>query len=159
MDNSQLHSLFILLHTFTATLSFLAGCLLIFSPAYATNPRLFGIYLWSLIGMTVLLAGAIVLNWNEYSDIEQIVFPGLLGLALFMVFRGWGAGLVLGVRPKDWKLGYIEHIGFTLISFFEGFIIVSGLNAGLPGWLVAIVAVLGLLGGRWVIAQAKRRTA
>ena len=159
MDSSSLHNLFILLHTVAAIVSFFAGSLLLFSRTYATNERLFGLYFWSLAAMAVLLAGAIIVYWKEYTDTEQIVFPGLLGLALFMLFRGWGAGLVLHTQQKDWRLGYIEHIGFTLISLFEGFIIVSGLNSGLPGWLVALVAVIGLLMGRWVIASAKRRTA
>ena len=44
-----------------------------------------------------------------------------------------------------------------LISLFEGFIIVSGLNSGLPGWLVAILAILGVLLGRWLIRFAQRR--
>ena len=159
MDHSTIHSVLINLHSAAATIAFFAGCLLIFSRTYALNRTLFNVYLWTLIGMTILLAGAVVVYWEEYSDIERIIFPGLLGLALFMAFRGWAAGLVLATRQGDWKLGYIEHIGFTLISLFEGFVIVSGLNAGLPGWLVGLVAVLGLLIGRWVNSQAKRRTA
>lgn len=159
MDSSSFHSTLITLHTVTATISFLAGCLLIFSPKYATNETVFNLFLWPLIGMCLTLAGAIFVNWGEYSDTERIVFPGLLGLAFFMIFRGWGAGLVLHTRPKKWKLGYVEHIGFTLISLFEGFVIVSGLNAGLPGWLVGIIAILGLLGGRQFISYAKRTTA
>ena len=156
MDTDSLHNVLIVLHTIMATVSFFAGCLLIFSPKYATNETVFNLYLWPLIGMGLLLAGAIFVYWSEYTDTERIVFPGLLGLAFFMIFRGWGASLVLHTQPKNWKLGYIEHVGFTLISLFEGFVIVSGLNAGLPGWLVAIVAILGLLGGRWVLAYAKR---
>ena len=159
MDSSSLHNIFIVLHTVTAVISFLAGGLLLYSQAYATNRTLFGLYFWTLAAMAILLAGAIIVYWDEYNDTERIVFPGLLGLALFMLFRGWGAGLVLNTQQKGWKLGYVEHIGFTLISLFEGFIIVSGLNAGLPGWLTAIVAILGLLAGRWLIASAKQKTA
>lgn len=159
MDNTSLHNLLIILHSITATISFLAGSLLIFSPKNTTNPTIFNLFLWPLIGMGLLLAGAIFVNWGEYSDTERIIFPGLLGLSFFMIFRGWGASLVLHTQPKNWKLGYIEHIGFTLISLFEGFVIVSGLNAGLPGWLVGIIAVLGLLVGRWAIAYAKRTKA
>ena len=159
MDSSSLHDTFIILHTVTAIVSFIAGSLLLFSRTYATNRLLFGLYFWSLAGMAILLAGTIMVYWADYNDTERIVFPGLLGLALFMLFRGWAAGLVLNTRQKGWKIGYVEHIGFTLISLFEGFIIVSGLNAGLPGWLIAFVAVLGLLAGRWLIASAKRKTA
>ena len=109
--------------------------------------------------MALLLEGAIVAYWNKNSDIERAVFPGLLGLALFMLFRAWGAGVVIATQQKNWKLGYVEHIGFTLISLFEGFIIVAGLDLGFPGWLVAIVAIAGLLAGRWWITSLKRRVA
>ena len=159
MSVDSMHSLIIFLHATAATLAFGAGCLAIFSPTYMANQRIFGVYWWSLVAMVILLAGAIVVYWSEYSDIERIIFPGLLGLALFMLFRGWGAGLVLQTQQKDWKLGYIEHIGFTLISLFEGFIIVSGLNSGFPVWLVGIVAVIGLLLGRWLIGVSQRRIA
>lgn len=109
--------------------------------------------------MTLLLAGAIFVHWEEYSDVEEIVFPGLLGLALFMLFRAWGAGIVSTTQQGKWKLGYVEHIGFTLISLFEGFIIVAGLNSGFAGWVVAMIAIAGLLAGRWLIGIAKQRTA
>lgn len=159
MDLQSMHSTFILLHAATATLAFFAGCVLIFSPTYMLNRWLFNLYSLSLVAMALLLAGAIFANWEEYSDVERIVFPGLLGLALFMLFRAWGAGLVSAAQQGKWKLGYVEHIGFTLISLFEGFVIVSALNSGLAGWLVAGIAIAGLLAGRWLIGVAKQRTA
>ena len=154
-----MHGILILLHAVTATLAFLAGCLLIISPKYFSSRSLFYLYLWSLVAMALLLTGAIVVSWGEYSDVEQIVFPGLLGLALFMLFRAWGAGVVFAAQQNDWTLGYEEHIGYTLISLLEGFIIVGGLDLGFPGWLVAIVAIMGLFAGRWLIGFAKRRVA
>ena len=158
MDVFSTHNTIIILHAIAATLAFFAGCVLIFSPMYMLNRPLFNLYLWSLIAMALLLAGGMFVYWQEYSEVERIIFPGLLGLGLFMLFRAWGAGLVLATQSANWKLGYVEHIGFTLISLFEGFIIVSGLNSGFPGWLVAVVAIAGLFAGRWLIASAKRRT-
>jgi len=55
------------------------------------------------------------------------------------------------VQHVDWWTIYIDHIGFTLISLFEGFIIVSGIDLGAPGWLTAIVAVLGVVVGSRVL--------
>lgn len=159
MDSSSLHNMLIVLHTLTAVISFTAGSLLLYARGYATNRTMFGLYFWTLAAMAILLAGAIAAYWDEYNDTEQVVYPGLLGLAVFMLFRGWAAGLVLNTQQKGWRLGYVEHVGFTLISLFEGFVIVNGLNAGLPGWLVGVLAVLGLLAGRWLIASAKKRTA
>src|SRR6266498_2908369 len=156
MDIQSTHYTLILLHATAATLAFFAGCLLVFSPASLSNQRVFNLYLWSLIAMVLLLAGAILIYWREYSSVERIIFPGLLGLALFMLFRAWGAGLVFATQQNHWKLGYVEHIGFTLISLFEGFIIVGGIDLGLPVWLVAAVATAGLLAGRWLIGLAKQ---
>ncbi len=48
----------------------------------------------------------------------------------------------------------MDDIGFTLISLFEGFIIiVSGIDLGAPGWPTAVVAVLrgrGQQGSAWL---------
>ena len=157
MDIQSLHNILIMLHATAAAISFFVGCLLIFAPTYISNQRLFGLYWWSLMGMVVLLIGAMLVYWNEYSDTERIVFPILLGLAMFMLYRAHNASLLLKAQQNDWKLAYIEHIGFTLISLFEGFVIVTVLDAGGPGWLVALLAILGVLVGRWVIGLAQRK--
>lgn len=159
MDIDSIHYVLIILHSAAATISFFAGCLLIFSPAYSLNQRLFSLYSWCLIGMVVFLAAAISVYWAEYSGAERIVFPSLLGLGIFMVLNARIANSLLRARKSNWKRGYIESIGFTIISLFEGFIIVSGLNSSFPGWMVAIVAILGVVAGRWVIGFAKRRVA
>lgn len=157
MDVHSLHNVLIMLHAAAAAISFFAGCLLIFAPTYISNQRLFGLYRWSLVGMVVLLIGAMLVYWNEYSGTERIVFPMLLGLGMFMLYRAQNAGRLLKAQQNDWKLGYIEHIGFTLISLFEGFVIVTILNASGPGWFVALLAVLGVFVGRWTIGFAQRK--
>lgn len=157
MDVQSLHNVLIMLHAATAVLSFFAGCFLILSLRQVSNQQLFSLYLWSLVGMVILLIGAMLVYWNEYSDTERIVFPILLGLGMFMLYRAYNASRLLKAQQNDWKLGYVEHIGFTLISLFEGFVIVTVLNAGGPGWLVALLAILGVLLGRWVIGVAQRK--
>lgn len=157
MDVQSLHNVLIMLHAATAVLSFFAGCFLILSLRQVSNQQLFSLYLWSLVGMVILLIGAMLVYWNEYSDTERIVFPILLGLGMFMLYRAYNASRLLKAQQNDWKLGYVEHIGFTLISLFEGFVIVTVLNAGGPGWLVALLAILGVLLGRWVIGAAQRK--
>ena len=157
MDIQSIHNVIIIAHAAAATVSFFAGCLLIFFPAYTSNQRMFSLYRWSLIGMVILLMTAILVYWLEYSTSERIIFPGLLVLAFYMLYRAQSANHLLRTQQNDWRPNYVEHIGFTLISLFEGFIIVSGLNSGIPGWLVAIVAVVGVLVGRWLIGLAQRR--
>jgi hypothetical protein len=157
MDIQAIHNVLIILHASAATICFFTGCLLVFVRAYTANQALFNLYWWSLTGMAILLLGAIITRWTEYSNLERIIFPGLLVLAFYMLYRARSANLLLRTQQNDWKQGYIEHIGFTLISLFEGFIIVSGLNSGIPGWLVALLAILGILIGGWLIGFAKRR--
>lgn len=156
MDVQSLHNILIMLHAAAAAISFFIGCFLIISLRQASDQRLFSLYLWSLVGMVILLIGAMLVYWNEYSDTERIVFPVLLGLGMFMLYRAQNASRLLKARQNDWKPGYVEHIGFTLISLFEGFVIVTVLNAGGPGWLVALLAILGVLVGRWVIGLTQR---
>jgi membrane-associated HD superfamily phosphohydrolase len=158
MDIFSPHGVIIALHAASATIAFFAGCLLIFMPARISNRKLFSAYEWALIAMVILLAAAIFVSWEEYSSIERIVFPGLFVLGVYMLFRAWQANRLLDSRSSSWEQAYIEHIGFTLISLFEGFIIVSGLNSGFPGWLVAVTAVTGLLAGRWLIGAARRKS-
>ena len=52
---------------------------------------------------------------------------------------------------------FITLQGFTLIALFEGFIIVTVIDLGGPGWLVGLVAILGVLVGRWAIGVAERQ--
>lgn len=157
MSSQLLHDILITLHAASGVVAFIAGCFLILSLAQISNERLFSLYWWPLVGLVVFLAGAMLVYWTEYSGIERIIFPGLLGLGLFMLYRARSANRLLRAQSNHWKYDYVEHIGFTLISLFEGFIIVSGLNSGLSGWLVALLAVLGVLVGRWVIGLAQRR--
>ncbi len=157
MDTQSLHNILIILHAISATICFFAGCFLILSLKQAANPQWFNFYWGTLVGMVTLLAGAILVYWTNYSGVERIIFPGLFVLGIYMLYRAWNANLLRKAQPNDWTQAYIEHIGFTLISLFEGFIIVSGLNSGVPGWLVALLAILGVLVGRWMIGFAQRR--
>lgn len=154
MNINSFHDALIVLHSAFATISFFAGSFLMISPL--SGRRFFNWYWWALIGMVILLAGAILVYWTEYSGVERIVFPGLLILGFYMLYRAWNAKSLMQNQNNDWRHDYLENIGFTLISLFEGFVIVSGLNSGLTGWLVALLAISGVLLGRWLIRLAQR---
>lgn len=74
-----------------------------------------------------------------------------------MLYRARSAHQLLGNREGSWKPVVIEHIGFTLISLLEGFIIVSSLNSGIPAWMVGLFAILGVVLGRWAVESAQHR--
>ena len=159
MNVESVHDLIIILHGIVATMSFFAGCFLLFSIRQTSRKGMFGVSWWALTGLAVLLAGAILVYWTRYSTVERLIFPALFALSIFMIYRASSARRLLQRQQDNWRHEYIEHIGFTLISLFEGFMIVSGLNSGLPGWLVGLLAILGVLLGRWVIHFAQRRLA
>jgi hypothetical protein len=155
----SIHDLLILLHAAAATISFFAGCFLIFSIGRLWNRQLFDLYWWALLAMVFLLAFSILANWSFFESIERLIFSGLFGLALYMLYRADLARRIRSNQPGVGKHDYIEHIGFTLISLFEGFIIVSMLNSGIAPWLVIPIALFGVLAGRWALAKAHRRAA
>lgn len=157
MDNHSIHNLLILLHAASATIAFFAGLALVLFLKPKIDRPLFGLYWATLLAMVILLAGAILVYWEEYSITERIIFPGLFILGVYMLYRARRALHSLKSQPVDWKRPYTEHIGFTLISLFEGFVIVSGLTSGFPGWGVGILAILGVLIGRRLIKIAQKR--
>jgi hypothetical protein len=105
----------------------------------------------TLIAMIVFLAGAILAHVSQLDALQRGIFAGLFVLSLYMLFRGARARTALRVQHDGWWPIFVDHIGFTLISLFEGFIIVSGIDLGAPGWLTAVVAVLGVVVGNRVL--------
>lgn len=157
MDANSLHAIFINTHALAATVSFISGLTVITSRKHLVNYQLFSVYLWSLVGMIIFLAGAMFVWWTVYTTTEQIAFSGLFVLSLYMLYRALSAQTLLEARQNDWKRDYIHHIGFTLISLFEGFIIVALINLRTAGWIIAVVAILGVLAGRRTIDMAETR--
>ncbi len=148
----MVHMIMIVLHATAAVLCFIFGALTLL-PYISHHSRLTlsTFYVGTLIAMIVFLAGAILAHVGQLEALQRGIFSGLFVLSLYMLFRGARARTVLRVQHADWWTIYIDHIGFTLISLFEGFIIVSGIDLGAPGWLTAIVAVLGVVVGSSVL--------
>ena len=151
---SSPHSLLISIHAIAASLCFLAGSIVLYSRKYRFDRELVRFYLWSLGGMVIFLAMAMLTEWTVYSSTEQAVFTGLLGLAIYMFYRGFSARAMLKTRADGWSKAFVRHVGFTLISLFEGFIIVGALNAQAPVWLVGAIAVVGIVVGRRMVDTA-----
>ncbi|WP_022885347.1 hypothetical protein [Glaciibacter superstes] len=42
---------------------------------------------------------------------------------------------------------FVNHVGFTLISLFDGFVIVAAIDLHAPPWLVASLAIGGVIAG------------
>jgi hypothetical protein len=85
------------------------------------------------------------------------VYSGLLVLAGYTGWRGWRAAQDLVGRAGARRTQYVEDVGFTLIALFDGFVIVSALDLGVPGWLVVALGVFGILVGRYGVQRAQAR--
>jgi hypothetical protein len=157
VNTQSLHNIFIVMHAASGVISFSAGSLLLMSQGRAGKPWVFRVYLAFLVGLVVFLAGAMLVYWVEYVVIERALFSGLLLLSLFMLYRAQKARTTGRPSQNIREHDDVEHIGFTLISLFEGFVIVATINAGGPGWLVGLIAILGIVLGRWLIGIAKQR--
>lgn len=144
----MVHEIMIILHAGSAVLCFVFGSLTLRpGTSYDAQQRLYGYYLVMLTAMIVFLAGAIVAHASRLEALQRVIFPGLFLLSVYMLFRGVQARAVLMARSATRFPRYVDHIGFTLIALFEGFIIVSGIDVGAPPWLTAAAAVLGVLVG------------
>jgi uncharacterized membrane protein len=148
------HDLLISIHAIAAGLCFLAGGIVLYSRKYRFDRGLVRFYLWSLGGMVVFLTMAMLTEWTVYSSTEQAVFTGLLGLAIYMFYRGFSVRALLKTQADGWSEASVRHIGFTLISLFEGFVIVGALNAHAPVWLVGAIAGVGIVAGRRMVDTA-----
>jgi hypothetical protein len=155
----MLHTAMIGLHAAAGVAAFVAGCLALFPPnAEQRAQRLLGVYLVSLWLMLVFLLAAIAAHWRQLGPAQQMIFGGLFLLGLYMGWRALSARGLLRRRSGQWRLPDMGHIGFTLIALWDGFVIVLAIDLGTPGWLVGVLAVLGVLVGhralRWAEARA-----
>jgi hypothetical protein len=74
-----------------------------------------------------------------------------------MGWRALSARGLLRRRSQQWRLPYMEHVGFTLIALWDGFVIVLVIDLGPPGWLVGVLAVLGVMVGNRALHWAEAR--
>ncbi len=149
------HNLLIIGHTLAAVVSFVAGALSL-SPATTRSWR-FQTYLVSLVGMFVFMVGAVAWDWRDLESGTMAIYLVLVGLGVVMLVRAFSAATRLRRRDRNWQSRYIDGVGFTLISLFEGFIIVAAIDLGAPPWLVVLVAVAGVFGGVWTKNRIKHR--
>jgi hypothetical protein len=142
-----------------AVAAFVVGVILIFQPAGRRQLQLARALVALLVLMGAFLLVAILSHLTSLPTITQIIFGGLFILLLYMIWRAVQAVNVLtgrsGGRGDD-QLKVVDHVGFVLISLFDGFAIVSALDLGAPGWLVAIIAVGAVVVG--ILALNARKT-
>lgn len=153
----MLHTAAIALHAICAIAAFFVGLILIFQPIGRRQLQLARALVALLVLMGVFLVIAILSHVTSLPTTTQFIFGALVLLLVYMIWRAVQAvNILTGRQPAD-QLSVIDHIGFVLISLFDGFAIVAALDLGAPGWLVAVIAVgavvIGILG-----INARKRT-
>ncbi len=145
------HDALIAVHAGAGTLALVAGVVVV---AWRT---LFGLYFWSLITMAVTLVGAVVTGWPDRPAGANVVFSALVVLAAFMVLRGVQARRLWRAAPGRASARLVDLVGFTLISLFDGFVIVAVLTRGGPPWLGVVAGILGVVAGRGALHRVSAR--
>ncbi|MPZ64874.1 MAG: hypothetical protein GEU83_04960 [Pseudonocardiaceae bacterium] len=145
------HTVFITVHAVAGGVAFVAGCVAL--------PRgaLFGTYLWSMAVMALFLALAVATEWGVIPMPLSLVFAALTVLAGYMVWRAAQARRIRPTARTGPSTRYVAHIGFTLVALFDAFAVITVLNAGAPGWLVAAAGVLIAVAGHFVLRAARSR--
>jgi hypothetical protein len=116
--------------------------------------RLYTICIAILIASRVAL---VAIDWGSLEVGTRIAFGALTGLGAVMMFRIARAQRVASARGANWEQRYIDHVYFTYISLWEGFVILPALDLPLPQVTVPVVAIAVLVVGHTLIARYKRR--
>ncbi len=151
-----MHDVLIYSHAAGGLAAFVTGCFIL---RPRDNVPFFGfnLYFVTLWVVVIMLLIVVLWDWSSLSGINRLVFGGLTLLAFYTGFRGWQARQAILLRKSNWKEKYIDHTGFTLISLFDGFIIVSAIDLKMPGWLVGAAGMLGIITGILIINRVKDR--
>lgn len=146
--------LMIIMHSISGVIAFITGLAILSPKRLKKHTWLLPTFLISLAGLIVFVVGAMISHWYDISPTEQVIFTGLVGLAIYILYRGVHARSLL--HQQQVPENYIDDIGFILISLFNGFIIVALIDLGAPAWLVVVGAVLATVLGSRRIKSAKQ---
>jgi hypothetical protein len=154
----DLHWFAILAHALCATAAFFVSVVLIFQRDALVQLRLARSSAVLLVLMEAFLVMAIISHLASLTVVRQIVFPGLAVLLLYVIWRALQAVRVLGEKPED-QGAVLGHVGFVLISLFDGFAIVSALDLHARAWLVAVIAAGAIAIGISLITMRRKALA
>jgi uncharacterized membrane protein len=152
-----LHSLFIEIHAASGIVAFVCGWACIHNLGTKPSLQLVWTFVIGLIGLDLFMIAAIINDIPALSKGQLYTFLGLTALGLYMLFRGFQAYSVYKKQKDNWRLPFIDHVGFGLISPFDGFVIVAAIDLKLPVWLVVIIGVLGVFVGVSMIKKVKSK--
>lgn len=146
----------ITLHALRGLVALVVGISVLHPPDRGGSLR-FLAYLGALWAMVLFLAVAVVTDWPSLDATSRILYAALTIFALYIGGRGWSARHRVRHRAPGWQGRNLDDVGFTLISLFAGFVIVSALDLGAPAWLVILIGLCSVFGGRLAIGRVRAR--
>ncbi|WP_426515443.1 hypothetical protein ACPPVQ_12605 [Diaminobutyricibacter sp. McL0618] len=153
----MLHTSLIVLHASFAVAGFVFGCLVMATlPASSRSGRFVSFDALIDAAMVCLIA-VVVLDWSTLTVTKRIAFGILSLLAVYLIIRVEQARRSLARQRPGWRKAFLGHVGFVMISLFDGFCIVAAIDLRMPPAVIVVVAVLGVAVGIWVIRRLVRR--
>ncbi len=152
----MVHTTLIFAHALAGMLALITGCLVL-APPVSHRATSFRLYFSALVAMLVLVALVVAYDWPALTTGQRVTFTLLTLLACYTVLRGGQARRSLLQCPPGWRTGYVDHVGFTVISLFDGFTIVAAIDLGAPLPVVLAVGVLGIVAGISATNRVKLR--
>lgn len=146
------HNLLITAHAAAGLAAFATGCLALTRRSYFT------VYLWSLVSLVVFLA-AVAIDWAGLNSASRAVFAAFTVLGGYMIWQAVQARQLQRSTSLQQRGRRIDHIGFTLVALFDGFVIIAALDLGAPAWLAIPIAVAGIAAGHTTLRRLKRQLA
>ncbi len=147
------HTVLIAAHTAVGLAAFAAGWLALTRRSYFT------VYFWSLIFLVAFLAAVVAVDWAGLDSASRTVFAALTALGGYMIWRAVQARQLQQATSLQQRARRIDHIGFTLVALFDGFVIIAALDLGAPAWLAIVIAAAGIAAGHTTLRRLKRQLA
>ncbi|MGW4047809.1 hypothetical protein [Streptomyces sp. NPDC004721] len=151
-----MHNFLIILHAVSGAVGLCTGVVVLLNPRDHTSGW-FRSYYWSIVAMVAFVIAAVGYDWQRLGAVQRPAFGALVILALYTARRAHQARQAVRRRTVDWPSAYRDHVGFTVIALFDGFVIVGAIDVTAPVWLVAVLGVIGVAGGIQAVKAAKRR--
>ncbi|MGH2684136.1 MAG: hypothetical protein ACRDJP_01550 [Actinomycetota bacterium] len=147
----------VLIHASAGIAGLITGLVSLAPPRTPSTRRWWrGVYLLCIAVLLATLTALIAIDWDSLDGIARIAFPALAVLAVVMAVRVVRANQVAVSKGSRWRERYIDHVYFSYISLWEGFVILPALNLPLPQVTVPVVAIAVLLVGHVLITRYKR---
>jgi len=146
-----LHATLIALHAAAGLIAVVAGGLAI------RRRRPFKLYFYSLEICLSALVAVIAVDWRSLDMTSRVLFLALVALGALMLWRAVQARRLLPGPRTEPSPRYLDHLGFTLVSLLDAFVVIAVLDVTRLGSLAAVVGLAGAVAGHHTLTSMKRR--